>query len=154
MAQTVTIPDVGSTAKIRNPWGTLALALVTLGIYSLVWWYKINRELRDLGRAERVEGLGDSPGLSTLAMALGGLTGHIATVWTIVTTSRRIYRAQKLTDARGRFNGWIAAALWIFTLGLGSMVYTQAQLNRVWRTDAVEAYGSLSGGASLAYRAP
>ena len=33
--------------KTRNPWGVWLIALITLGVYFFVWYYKVNRELRD-----------------------------------------------------------------------------------------------------------
>src|SRR5262245_59281352 len=35
----------------RNPWGVWGLTLITFGIYGIVWWYKINREVRDYSAA-------------------------------------------------------------------------------------------------------
>ena len=59
--------------KVRNPKAAAALNLVTLGLYGLLWYYKINRELRDFGRATEDAELGDSaPWLSLLAITLGG----------------------------------------------------------------------------------
>jgi hypothetical protein len=37
----------GSHVKIRSPFGVFVLAIVTLGIYYLVWYFKVNREIRD-----------------------------------------------------------------------------------------------------------
>jgi hypothetical protein len=57
----------GRMGKARNiflVW--LAWPLITLGIYRIVWWYKINREARDLDERIIV-----SPGLSALAITLG-----------------------------------------------------------------------------------
>lgn len=34
--------------KIRSPWGTWWLSLITFGIYYLVWYVKINREIASL----------------------------------------------------------------------------------------------------------
>jgi hypothetical protein len=105
-------------AKKRNPWGVLGLAVITLGIYIIFWWYFVNREMRDLGRARGVSGLGDNPGLSTAAYVLGGFTLYIATIWTIVTTTQRVQRAEQVASVRDPLNGWIAALVWIFTLGI------------------------------------
>lgn len=134
MAYEIVISDSTFRAKHRNPWGVLGLTLVTLGIYHLYWWYEINRELRDLGYSRRASGLGDSPALSLLALWFGSFGLFIPTVWTVVTTSRRVRRAQELTDANDRLSGILSAVLWIFTLGLGGMIYTQSQLNKVWDT--------------------
>lgn len=46
MAEELTLHGV--EIKKRNPWGVWGLSIITLGIYSFVWWYKINREMRDL----------------------------------------------------------------------------------------------------------
>lgn len=131
MAQTVVISGSHSSAKIRNPWGVIGLSLITLGIYHLFWWYYVNRELRDYGIVKQRD-LGNSPTRSLLAIWFGAYTLFIATVWTIVGTSQRIKRAQALAGVE-QFDGVVAALLWIFTLGIGGMVYTQSQLNKVWQ---------------------
>src|SRR3989442_9516323 len=59
---------LGGHVKVRSLWGVFLLALVTLGIYYLVWYYKINRELKDFG-AEKKD---FSPGLAVVAISIGG----------------------------------------------------------------------------------
>jgi hypothetical protein len=130
MAQTVVISGSHNTAKIRNPWGVIGLTIITLGIYHFFWWYYINRELRDYGIVKQRD-LGKSPTLSLLAIWLGAFTLYIATVWTIVTTSQRIRRAQAIAGVEN-FDPVVAWLLWIFTLGIGGWIYTQYQLNKVW----------------------
>jgi Domain of unknown function (DUF4234)/Short C-terminal domain len=120
-------------AKIRNPWGVLGLSIITFGIYTIFWWYYINRELRDLGRAKRVSGLGDNPGLSTAAYVLGGFLFYVPTIWTVVTTTRRVQGAHRVTNQLDVLSGWLAAVVWIFTLGIGGPVFTQYELNKMWR---------------------
>src|SRR5262249_36060858 len=90
MAEEVLIAGSESRAKIRNPWGVLGLGIITLGIYLIFWWYYVNREMRDLGHARGVSGLGENPGLSTVAYALGGFLLAIPTIWTVVTTTQRV----------------------------------------------------------------
>src|SRR5947208_1103290 len=51
MAHIVNIKGRTRQAKVRHPAIVFALVFVTLGIYYLVWYYKVNRELRALGRA-------------------------------------------------------------------------------------------------------
>ena len=59
----------GRAGKTRNIWLVwLVWPLITLGIYHLVWWYKINREARDFDDKIEVE-----PVLSLLALVPGGL---------------------------------------------------------------------------------
>jgi len=138
-------------AKRRNPWGVLGLSIVTFGIYTLFWWYYINHELRDLGYAKRVPGLGDNPGVSAAALTVGWLFGilvlYIPAIWTVVTTTRRIQAGHRATNQESVMNGWIAALLWIFTLGLGGIVFTQYQLNKMW--DRQPAAPSIRPGAGL-----
>ena len=57
----------GSTAKIRGPdHGRDPLDRSSrLGIYLIFWWYYVNREMADYGRARGTKELGDSPTKST-----------------------------------------------------------------------------------------
>jgi hypothetical protein len=133
MAEEVQIPGTTSTAKLRTPWVVLLLAFVTLGIYTWFWWYFINRELADLGRARGTSELGTTPILSALAYSLGSLV-YVPLIWTIVTTSRRIQAGQRMLGNQ-TLNGWLAAMLWVFTLGIGGIVYTQSEMNTLWRME-------------------
>ena len=66
MAETVTIE--GQQYIKRNPLGVLGLSIMTLGIYFLVWYYKINDELRRFENDETI-----SPTRSLMAMLFGWL---------------------------------------------------------------------------------
>jgi hypothetical protein len=68
-------------------------------------------------------------------------TLYIAWVWTVVATTGRVQRAQDVVRSASRLNGWLSAFLWIFTLTLGGIAYTQSQLNKVWKMQ--EAPGDL-----------
>lgn len=140
MAREVVLQPSQARAKIRSPWGVLGLALVTFGIYTIVWWFSINRELRDLGRARGAAGLGDSPASSAVAVSLGALV-IVPYIVTVVGTLGRIKRAQGVVGLgeNEQLNGGIAAAVWILTFGLGGLVFAQSQINRVWTADAVQA---------------
>jgi Domain of unknown function (DUF4234)/Short C-terminal domain len=135
MAATVLIHSgANGGAKIRNPAVVVGLTFITLGFYSWYWWFAINRELMELGRANGRSDLGEEPGLSMLAFALGRFLLSIPTVWTIVTTSRRIQRGQRLVGASEVLKGWLAGLLWVFTLSIGGMIYTQMSMNKILRT--------------------
>lgn len=71
MAPEIQIGGTGATAKVRNVVAVAVLSVVTLGIYLIFWWYFINRELADYGRALGTAELGDRPGRSTLALFPG-----------------------------------------------------------------------------------
>jgi hypothetical protein len=64
MADTVTIE--GRPYLKRNPLGVLGLMLITLGIYFLYWYWKINDELRTFEHDESI-----SPTRSLMAMLFG-----------------------------------------------------------------------------------
>jgi hypothetical protein len=130
MAESVEIAGAGSTAKIRNIIAVPVLMIVTLGIYLVVWWYRINRELADLGRARGTAELGDSPVKSTLAL-FPGMILIVPALWTMVTTFQRIQRAQRL-EGESPINGWIGLILYlVFSPAL--YAYMQSGLNAVWR---------------------
>ena len=65
------VPIRGGDAqvKLRNPVNTALLSLIPF--YALFWWYYINREMADLGKARGTAELGDSPATSVLAIFPG-----------------------------------------------------------------------------------
>jgi hypothetical protein len=131
MAEEVQIPGAGTTAKIRNVIAVAVLAVVTLGIYVVFWWYFINREMADLGRARGTDELGDSPGKSTLALFPGALL-IVPAIWTTVTTFQRVQKAQALTGG-APINGWLGLVLYI-VISPVLYAYMQSGLNAVWKT--------------------
>ena len=126
----------GSRAKIRDVGIVVLLTVVTLGIYAIVWYYMINRELRDFGRATGDAELAQSnPTMSLLAVTLGGLV-IIPAIVSYIGTTKRIQRAQ---DQVGEppINGWVLVVLYVF--GFFFLVpfvaipaYVQSALNPVW----------------------
>jgi hypothetical protein len=129
MAAEIQIADTGSVAKTRDPLGVALLTLVTLGIYFFVWYYKVNREMSELGRARGTDELGDNPGNSLLAVTLGALI-IVPAVISLYNTFLRTQAAARLTGTEP-LNGWIALALYLF-LGIGFPAYLQSGLNKVW----------------------
>ena len=129
MADEVAIAGTGATAKLRNPLGVVGLSLITIGIYYVFWWYFINREMRDLGRARNAD-LGESPGNSVLAITLGALilVPAIVTLWT---TSGRIERAQEAVGLDRRVSGPIIFIL-LLLIGPVGIWYAQSELNKAW----------------------
>ena len=132
MAEELQLGGTGATAKIRNPLGVVALSIVTIGIYYFFWWYFINREMRDLGRARNTD-LGQSPGNSVLAVTLGALiiVPALVTLWT---TSGRIERSQEVVGIDRRVSGPIIFIL-LLLIGPVGIWYAQSELNKVWEAD-------------------
>ena len=133
MAQQVQIAGAGASAKLRHPVAVAVLVVVTLGIYGVFWWYFINRELADYGRAKGTTELGDSPVKSTLALFPGALL-IVPAIWTTVTTFQRTQRAQQLAG-QTPINGWLGLVLYIVILPAFD-AYIQSGLNGVWRAQA------------------
>ena len=133
MAETVQITGAGSTAKIRNVVAVAILSLITVGIYVIFWWYYINREMADYGRAIGTQELGDSPGKSTLALFPGGLV-IVPAVWTTVTTFKRVQAAHRLTG-QAPINGWLGLVIYV-VISPVLYAYMQSGLNSVWRAQA------------------
>ena len=132
MAQELAIPGAGTTAKIRNPLGVLALGLITLGIYHVFWWYFINREMADLGRANRRPELGDNPIMSVLAITIGGIVIIPALVshWR---TLKRIETAQNVVLGSNNFSPILLFVLsFIPLVNLVVTPLMQSNLNQVW----------------------
>lgn len=141
MARTVQIGDSHQTAKIRHPVAVPALSLITLGIYYIYWWYQVNREVADLGRDRGVDGLGDNPTLSALAVFPGVLV-IVPPFFTLYNGVKRFQRAQRATLPESTLNGWIVLGLIVasFIVGIAGLIvpgYIQAELNKVWEAEPV-----------------
>ena len=131
MAEQIEIPGAGgATAKIRNIVAVPILAIVTFAIYLFFWWYLINGEMADYGRAKGTTELGTSPGRSLLAVSLGALL-IVPAVWSTVTTFQRVQATQRRAGTTP-INGWIGLVLFlVFTPAMWS--YMQSGLNGAWR---------------------
>jgi Domain of unknown function (DUF4234) len=134
MAQELQIRDTQDRVKLRNPWAVALLPFVTLGIYGIVWWYRVNRELHDYGRARGYD-LGQNPMSSLLALFPGGLliVPALVSYWR---GTKRVQGASRVAD-KEPLNGWIALVLYVL-VAPAFCAYLQVSLNNVWR-DAAEA---------------
>jgi Domain of unknown function (DUF4234) len=132
VAYELQIPDSEARVKIRSPWAAALLPFVTLGIYHLVWWYRINCELRDYGRAKGYD-LGQNPTNSLLAL----FPGAIIIVPALVTYWQGTKRVQGAARVAGTepVSGWIALILYLL-LAPGFWAYLQVSLNDMWRAEA------------------
>jgi Domain of unknown function (DUF4234) len=132
MAYELQLRDGEDRVKIRSPWAAALLPIITLGIYHLVWWYRVNKELCDFGRARGYD-LGDNPTLSLLAVFPGGLiiVPALVSYWR---GTQRMQSAQRLSGQQP-LNGWIALVLFL-VIAIGLWAYMQSELNKVWRAEA------------------
>jgi hypothetical protein len=133
MAEEVALAGTEARAKLRNPLGVVGLSLITLGIYYIFWWYYINREMRDFGRARGVD-LGQNPANSVWAITLGALiiVPAIITLWT---TPDRIQRTQETAGVDRPASGPVIFIL-LLLIGPVGVWYAQHELNKAWTAQA------------------
>jgi len=155
MSQAVEVTYTNSVAKARRPWAVAILCVVTLGVYAWVWYYKVNREMRDFGSARADRQLAESnPGRSLLAITVGGLlvipsfislvrmTGRVQNVQRVafgtapsrsgliaLVVCSQLLRAAALVHGAGVAFAFALAGAVGIGLAFGLM---QAQLNWVW----------------------
>jgi formate hydrogenlyase subunit 6/NADH:ubiquinone oxidoreductase subunit I len=148
----------GEKFRRRSPLGVWLLSLSTLGVYAMVWHYKVNDEARRYLRDPEI-----SPGLSFLAFSSAGLTVVpvglyllfsrpirlwgvvlwflaglpflIAPLVSVFRTGERIARMQKRDGGESTAAGIVGVLL--MPAGLASVPYYQAELNLIWGSTAV-----------------
>jgi hypothetical protein len=132
MAYEMKIRGTEDEVKVRSPWAVALLPIVTLGVYHVVWWYKINKELKAYGEAKGYD-LGQNPTNSALAL----FPGLFIVVPPLVSYWRGTKRVQGASKIAGRepASGWIALILYLL-LSPAMFAYLQVSLNNVWEQDA------------------
>jgi Domain of unknown function (DUF4234) len=118
----------GMQVKIRNPFLVFVWSLVTFGIYYLVWYYKINRELRDAA------GVDVSPIVALLAISVGWIV-IVPPFVSWYRTFTRIADAQRAAGTGTEANpilGFILYVVAVFFLPV-EVLYAQDELNKLWR---------------------
>jgi hypothetical protein len=132
MAYEMKLRGTEHEVKVRNPWAVALLPIITLGIYHLVWWYKINKELKAYGEAKGYD-LGQNPTNSLLAL----IPGFLLIVPPLISYYRGTERVQGASKIAGRepVNGWIVLVLYLL-LAPGMWFYLQSSLNEVWEQEA------------------
>ena len=137
MAETVTIE--GRPYLKRSPLGVIGLTLITLGIYFLYWWYKVNEEIRRYTGDQTI-----SPGRSFAALLPGALLivppfiAYYNTANHVLDMEQRRGIASQISPALVVV---IALVIW-----LGLPAYVQEHLNRVWDSASMGATGAMPSG--------
>lgn len=132
MAYEMKIRGTEHEVKVRNPWAVALLPIITLGIYHIVWWYKINKELKAYGEAKGFD-LGQNPTNSVLAL----IPGFLLIIPPLVSYYRGTQRVQGASKISGRepVSGWIALILYLL-ISPAMFAYLQVSLNNVWEQEA------------------
>lgn len=112
MAHHIEIGHAPTAVKLRRPWAVALLGLATLGIYSIVWYYKVNREMRDYGSVGGDADLARSkPARSVIAVTIGRFL-IIPPLVSYVRMVGRLRRVERLaTEAPRSGAGLIALGL-------------------------------------------
>jgi len=123
--------------KRRDPWGTFLIGIVTLKIYHFVWYYMINREIRDHSGDE----IKVDPALSVLAITLG-IVVVIPVLVSFYRTAGRVRRVQRKVGAAKTISPILAlllGAISFFNLLNWYMPYVQSHVNSAWDVDFARA---------------
>jgi hypothetical protein len=123
MAEIVTIE--GKQYVRRNPLGVLGLTLITLGIYGLYWYYKINEEIKAFTKDETI-----SPVRSLMAFIFGWII-IVPPFIAMYNTAKHVQEMEQRVGVQQQ----IEPALTVIFLILISIVnglYVQEHLNREW----------------------
>jgi uncharacterized protein DUF4234 len=115
-------PAMGPRGEIRSTGTCILLSIVTLGIYSLVWYYKTHSELK----AHSGEGLG-----GPVALILALFVGFVMPFFTSSEVGGLYTRRGQVPPVTGKTGLWILLPL------AGSIVWfvkTNGALNDYWRS--------------------
>ena len=127
----------GLNMKRRNPLAAwLGLPFITLGIYGLVWFYKVHAELYAYDRRT-----GDAATNALLSLIFGFLTLGIWPLVMYVKLGGRIAQAQRAAGLPPTCSAGIGFLLGIFGFGV---LYYQIQLNKV-----VDRYAGIAPGQQV-----
>jgi Domain of unknown function (DUF4234) len=123
MAETVTVD--GRSYLKRNPLGVVGLMFITLGIYGLYWWWKINDELRAVERDDSI-----SPTRSLMAMLFGWIiiVPPFIAAWN---TSKHVDAFERRVGQQQTIEPVLVLVL-IVLLPIANGAYLQDHLNRGW----------------------
>jgi hypothetical protein len=121
----------GERYRVRSPWAVLGLGIVTLGIYYLWWYYRINDDARRYLRDYELR-----PFVSFLAITVGWMI-LVPPFVSYLRTGERIRQMQERAGAGDDHGPGLGLALFILVNLLGG-VYAQYGLNRVWSSPTAD----------------
>lgn len=114
---------MSSTGQHRSPWGVWCLSAVTLGIYYLVWYVRLNKEIA------RVAGVDVTVGTAGLCLS------QCVVIVNWVSLARTAQRLRTALERAGAEPSVSAARTVMASLWFGSHVrYLQRRANELWRT--------------------
>ena len=111
-----------TVGKVRSPVGCWFLAIITLGIYALVWYHHTNKELKEYDSTIVV-----SPGVAVVALLV-----PVVNWFSVFNTGKRIQQAQQTAGIPASVSPGLGVVL-TFVLGL-YLPYYISQTNAVWES--------------------
>jgi Domain of unknown function (DUF4234) len=148
MAEEVQISGSSERGKVRNPLGVIGLSIITFGIYGIFWYYFVNKELAEIGRAKNTDECGTSPGTSVLAVTLGALVIVPAFI-SAYNFGKRLQAAERLTGAAPGMEPGLLLVLYIFIAPVAAYI-AQSNMNKVLQVQA----GQLPSGPAATFPPP
>jgi Domain of unknown function (DUF4234) len=115
----------------------LGLPLITLGIYTFVWYYKIHDEMKRFDPRAEI-----NPAGSLLTYMFGGFLCFIPPLVSFFNTGKRIANAQRAAGLPQTCTP-VVGLLLSFVFGLG-VLYYQGELNKI-----VAHYGNVAPGSPI-----
>ncbi len=134
MGEAVTIN--GQSYLKRNPLGVLGLTLITIGIYGLYCYYKVNEEIQRYTGDQTI-----SPSRSLLAVIPGSLL-IVPPFIAYYSTANHVMQMEQQRAIGSQISAALVVILGI-VVWIGMTAYVQEHLNRVW--DSASAAGPVAG---------
>ena len=131
----------GAQVKKRSPWKAWGLSVVTLGIYSLVWYYKVNKEMR------QSNGVDVDPAMSVVAFTVGACLIAPPFV-SLYKTARRVDAVQTKAGVQERISPVLCLLLVFIPLVnylFPFVPYIQSHLNKAWEKQGSPSLGEGPG---------
>ena len=114
----------GAAMKHRNIFAVwIGLPIITLGIYHLVWWYKVNAEMASFDPRKPV-----NPAATLIAIMFGGIL-IVPPFLAVYGTGQRIAERQRVAGMGSTCSPALGIVL-MFVFGLHTLYY-QAELNKI-----------------------
>jgi hypothetical protein len=137
------IDAYGARARVRRPLAAVGLTLVTLGVYGVVWYHRVNAELRAYGRAYRDDLLAASKPWRSVLAIVPGLLLVVPPILSLIRFVGRVRRAERYGQSE-LTSGWLVAVFTVSIVFIPAIPgYVQATLNELWCR-----YPPAGGGAS------
>jgi hypothetical protein len=117
MAEEIAIRGSNYPAKERNEVVTILLNF--LPFYGIFYYYFINKELAELGKARGTDELGDNPMMSVLAVFPGVLLFAIPTIISFWGTWKRHQKAREMFGVQAGIDNVPGFLLYLFIAPVG-----------------------------------